>query len=173
MKYHTARALEKLPVTRSQAWMRVFATAPLILYPAGCILLLLIDEREGFSWIELAGFSPILLSMIAFICVLPSYFSRITRDSKCSLDEYELDLRRRAMTFAYQAFGGLTLIGLMYLQIASDAAANPDSRLYGVWVPDNGDHWSAIIWGAILYALLLPTTYLAWTTAPPPEEDEA
>ncbi len=172
MKYQTARALEKLPLSRSQPWMRVFATAPLILYPAGCVLLLLINEREGFSWIELAGFSPILLSMICFIFILPSYFSRITTESGCKLDEYELDLRRRAMTFAYQAFGGLTLIGLMYVQIATDAAANPDSRLHGIWLPKTGDHWSAILWGAILCALLLPTTYLAWTTAPPLEEED-
>jgi hypothetical protein len=152
----------------SPGWMRLFATAPLILYPIGCVARLLVGGREGFAWIELAAFSPILLGMICFALIAPTYFQRINSDSKSKLDEYEIDLRRRAHTFAYKVFATLVLLGVLYLSVVTDA-----EKLSWMWKPSTEDHWEALLWGVILYTMLLPTTYLAWTVSPPPEGGEA
>lgn len=168
MIFHTRPGHRNASRIWSPAWMRLFATAPLLLYPIGCVAMLLVGERDGFAWIEVAAFSPIILSLICFVLIAPNYFQRISSDSKCKLDEYEIDLRRRAHTFAYQAFGGLVMLGLLYFYVVTDA-----EKLSWMWQPSTEDHWQAILCGAILYTLLLPTAYLAWTVSPPMEEDEA
>lgn len=72
------------------------------------------------------------------------------------------------MTFAYQAFGGRPLIGLLYLSVVTDA-----ENLSWMRKPSTEDHWEVLLWGGVLYTVRLPTAYLAWTVSPPPEEDGA
>lgn len=153
---------------RSPALMRLATGAVLILYPAGCLVRLVWGGAPptGASVIaDIAGLGLILAALLAFALVAPSSLQRIVGEQASALDEFELDLRRRANAFAYQVFAALTLLGLIYMAIASDA-----ERLT-LWTPSNFDHWNALIWGALLLCFVLPTAYLAWT-APAPIADE-
>jgi hypothetical protein len=77
-----------------------------------------------------------------------------------------MDLRRLANAVAYQIFAGLTLIGLLYMGVATSA------ERITLWTPSVFDHWEAIIWGALLYAFILPTTVLAWIAPAPMSEED-
>lgn len=157
----------------SPGWMRVLTTAPLILYPLGCIVRLVNDPATSPVWLWIAGLGPLLAALACCVLIAPSQIQRITAEAQSELDERELELRRRAMSVAYQSFAAIVLAALFYLQVASDAAANPASLFHGLWRPMLGDHWMAIFGGAFLYIVLLPSAYLAWTTTPPPADDEA
>ncbi|XBQ17489.1 MAG: hypothetical protein ABL308_06305 [Oceanicaulis sp.] len=141
------------------AWiMRLATTAALTLYPAGCVA-----HLYGSS---LAGYGLMVGALIAFIVIAPSSMQRIVGEETKLLDEMELDLRRRAHAFAYQVFGALTLVGILYMGIASDA-----TRIE-LWAPSTWDHWSALLWGAIIWSVVLPTAYLAWAGPAPVAEEE-
>ena len=148
--------------------MRLFATAPLVLYPFGCVVRLNHPPESAPLALWIAGLAPIMLALLCFALITPTYFQRVNSDNQRKLDEYEIDLRRRAHTFAYQVFVGFVMLGLFYLYVVTDA-----EKLSWVWTPSTEDHWKAILWGVILYSLLLPTAYLAWTVSPPPQEDDA
>ncbi|HIG23743.1 MAG TPA: hypothetical protein EYG02_03530 [Henriciella marina] len=144
----------------SQTLTRILATLPLIAYPAGCILMLNANDRVA---IEIAGFALILVALIGFAMIAPSWIQRITGEEKVKLDEFEMDVRRRAYSAAYHGFTALALIFVVYLGIVSDAQA----KLGWLWTPTTFDHWNAIFWGAFLYATLLPTVWIAWTVRAP------
>jgi hypothetical protein len=153
----------------SRSIMRVVTSLALVAYPAGCMVRLLMPDtspQPGLTTGEIIGFALILVSLASFVMILPSNLQRIIADEKAKLDEFELDLRRRANGFAYQFFGSMTLIGILYMSIAVDT-----NRL-SLWVPTSYDHWNAIMWGAVLYAVTLPTAYLAWFGPKPIMEEE-
>ncbi len=145
--------------------LRALTTVPLLAYPAGCIIRL--NAAEAVI-ADIAGFALILLALFCVALVVPSYFQRIVGDEKQNLDEFEMDLRRRAYTAAYQGFSALTLIFVMYFGIAADA----QEKLPWLWTPSNFDHWNAIFWGGFLYTVLLPTAWIAWFVGAPAQEEE-
>lgn len=158
---------DKRPVHWNPGLMRFATTAPLFLYPLGCILMLVIGPREGFSWIELVGFVPIILSLLLMALVVPTYIQRLTGEVAKDLDEFEMDQRRKATTFAYRVFTIMVVLAFFYMDIVSDAA-----KLQWMWRPSSEGHWTALFWAAILYAILLPSAYLAWTLKPAPADEE-
>ncbi|MEO0466251.1 MAG: hypothetical protein AAF216_06890 [Pseudomonadota bacterium] len=129
-------------------------------------LLLLGTDYPGLHPLYLIGFVTILVALICFVLLMPSYLQRISGEEICLLDEFELDMRRRAHTFAHHLFGGMTLLGLFYMFLVTDA-----ERLSGLWRPTTGDRWNSIFWGALLIVLTLPSAYLAWKM-PTPLTDE-
>lgn len=153
---------------RSPALMRLSTGAVLVLYPAGCLVRLVwggAPATEASVIADMVGLGLILAALAAFAIVAPSSLQRIVGEQAGALDEFELDLRRRANAFAYQVFAALTLLGLIYMAVASDAGR------FALWTPGSSDHWNALIWGALLVCFVLPTAYLAWT-APAPIADE-
>lgn len=157
------------PTLWNPARMRFLTTAPLVLYPFGCLALLILGtERPGPHLLDIIGFVPIILALACFIFLMPSYLQRVAGEEVSQLDEFELDMRRRAHTFAHHIFGGLTLLGLFYMFVVSDA-----ERLSGLWRPTTGEHWNAIFGGALLAVLTLPSAYLAWKMPPPAAEEPA
>ncbi|MEO1039161.1 MAG: hypothetical protein AAFX09_06410 [Pseudomonadota bacterium] len=156
---------------RSADLMRLATSVALIAYPLGCLIQLIFPDTSpeaGLSWGEGGGFALIILALFAFVIIAPSQLQRITGEEAKALDEFEINLRRRAYTFAYQVFAAIVLVGILYTAIAVDTL---DSDRFTLWVPTSYDHWNAVFWGAVLYAFVLPTAYLAWT-APAPIEDE-
>lgn len=164
---------EKLAILyTSRSGIRIATTTALIAYPLGCIAFLLLPDRFDFI-----GGGLLILAFLGFAYTLPSYIQRVALmpqvlrfvDKDCQLDELEIDLRRRAQAFAYQVFSILVLGGIMYLVIASDRA---NSEASDIWMPAVDDHWLAILFGALFYALLLPLAYLAWRMPKPVVDDE-
>lgn len=155
---------------RSTFGMRLASALALIAYPlGGAAVIAAPDAAEtGLVLGEAVWLGCLLLTIASLVWMAPSYLQRIAGDEAKNLDEFELDLRRRAYAFAYQAFAALTLAGLIYLASALDFM---DGRGIELWRPQTFDHWNAIIWGTILYAFVLPTAYLAWA-APAPELEE-
>ncbi len=148
-----------------QVWaMRLLATAPLALYPLGGVILLLdVDPQylfARFSVLEAVGFGLIIAALISFSLIASSRLTRSTQGAitAAALDERELALRRRAQSIAYQIFVVLSLVTLLYLGLAFDS-----ERL---WRPAEWSHWSALLWGGIVYGMLLPTAAAAWLTKP-------
>lgn len=156
----------------SQCAIRTAVTTALVAYPLGCLAMLLLPDK----W-EIVGGSLIVVSAIAFICALPSSLSRIAFvpqvfrfvDGTNPLDELEAELRRRSQAFAFQVFSVLALGGIMYLVVASDRVNAGEGNL---WLPRVDDHWLAILFGALIYVLLLPLAYLAWKLPKPVVDDD-
>lgn len=134
--------------------VRALTAYALAAYPVGGVIMLISEAAEN-PWLAMAGLAVIVSAIAACFGFIGGAFQRITGDVESGLDERELDQRRRAQAFAYQAFGALTMFALIYLAIASDK---------GLWVPASYDAWNAVWWGALLYLLTLPTAFLAWTT---------
>ena len=103
---------------------------------------------------QLFGFGLILVSLAAAAPVFGSYVQRIIAEQPSRLDEFELQLRQRAMSKAYALFTGLALLAVLYAGIATDA---------DLWVPSDFDGFNGLFWGGFLYATLLPTACLAWS----------
>lgn len=147
---------------RSRATMRVATLAALIAYPAGCVMQLLFPDttpEPGLTAGEIAGFGLLAISLLAFCFIAPSWLQRIVGEQTKLLDEFEMDLRRRAYTFSYSVFASLAALFAIYMALSVDLAASGKLQL---WTPTTYDHWNAIFWGAMLYAFVLPTTWLAW-----------
>ena len=157
------------PMHVSRWMMRGLTGFVLLAYPAGAIIQLIMPDttpEPGLTPGEIADYGLIVLALLAFAFIAPSSLQRIVGEQTKNLDEFELDMRRRANALAYQMFTMLTLVGLLYFGIASD------SERLDLWMPSSFDHWNAIIWAAILYAFVLPTAVLAWIApAPVCEED--
>ncbi|MGJ3233054.1 MAG: hypothetical protein ACFE0P_14785 [Oceanicaulis sp.] len=169
MSFYYRKAGSK-PWNVPRAMMRVLTLAALTAYPAGAITMLVFPDdtpAPGLLMGEIAGLGLILAALACFAVIAPSSLQRIVGEQAKHLDEFELDLRRRANAMAYQIFAGLTLLGLIYFGIAMDGEEG-----YRFWAPSTFDHWNAIIWGAILYAFVLPTAVLAWIAPAPVAEEE-
>jgi len=157
--------------SRSPAMMKLATSIALLAYPLGCFIQLAFPDTTEASDIqfgEVFGFLLVVTSLFAFATFAASSFQRIVGDETDKLDEFEMDLRRKAQAFSYQVFASLTLIGIIYLGVASDLF---DSDRLTLWHPQTYEHWNALFWGAALYAFVLPTAYLAWTMPAAPEDE--
>jgi hypothetical protein len=105
----------------------------------------------------LAGYSLILLALVAYAPLIGTSLQRIVGEETKLLDEYELRLRGRALSRAYAAFSGLALLLVIYAAIASDK---------GLWVPSSYDAFNGLFWGVFLYASVIPTAVLSWMVEP-------
>lgn len=148
----------------SIASLRTATVIALAAYPAGAALLAAAGAQHGMNWTRIGGFSLIALSLVAATPVLGSRLQRIVGDQASRLDERETALRHQALGWAYSAFTAMALLAIFYAGVASDA---------GFWVPRGFDAWNGLFWGAFLYATLLPTAFLAWTSREPELEPEA
>jgi len=78
---------------------------------------------------------------------------RIVAEVPSLLDEYELQLRSRAMNLAYGGFIGLGLLGVVCSATATD---------HGGWIPHTCEEFNGLIWGVCLYAIVIPVAALSW-----------
>lgn len=129
-------------------------------YPAGCILRLTGGDDPTGRTMSLVGTLLILMAAAAFFAIGASSLQRIMQDKESALDEREISIRRKAHERAYTTFAALTLLGLMYMEIAGDLAANKN---IAIWRPSLGDHWNAVFWAALFLSLTLPAAYEAFT----------
>jgi hypothetical protein len=131
--------------------IRTLTAVALTAYPAGAITYAFApDGLPAF----IIGFGLILVSLVAATPVLGSRLQRIVADESKQLDEMEMHLRQRALSWSYSVLSAALLLMVMYGAIAEDV---------GGWTPDSYEHWNGIFWGAFLYVTLLPATRLAWT----------
>ena len=163
--YYRGKNDRKAP--RSRAVMRIATLTALVAYPAGCAVHVMFPDttpEPGLTPGEIVGFTLIGLSVLAFALIAPSWMQRIVGEEKKRLDEFELDLRARAYAFGYQVFAALTVLFAIYMALSIDLV---DSGKLNLWTPTTYDHWNAIFWGAMLYAFVLPTAWLAWAGPAP------
>ena len=157
----------------SRRGIRTASLTGLISYPLGCLAMLLLPS--SLEWI---GGIFLGLAVLSFAYTLPSYVRRVAFlphslrlvDRECALDELELELRRRAQAFSFQVFSILVVAGIMYLTIASDQV---NAGTANMWMPQVDDHWLAILFGTLLFVVLLPVTYLAWRMPEPVIDNES
>jgi hypothetical protein len=143
----------------SGATLRLLTSLALVAYPAGAAMVAASGGgRAGLLSLKILGLALILLAVVAATPVLGSRLQRIVGDNARELDEMELQLRFKALSWGYSAFTALALLAIVYAGIATDT---------GLWLPRSFDAWNALFWGALLYAILLPTAFLAWTLKDP------
>lgn len=135
---------------QSVAGLRTLVLATLAAYPAGALVRTFGPDTLA---VQGAGFALIAASLLGFILLARTRLNRIVGEQLSALDEYERDMRARAMETAYHLLGLILLFGMIYLAIASDA---------GLWVPSGYDQWNGLFWGLFLTANLLPTAVLAF-----------
>lgn len=92
-----------------------------------------------------------------------SRLQRIVAEQSEQLDEMEMQLRHRALSWSYSVLSGGVLLLVIYGAIAAD---------FGGWVPTTYDEWNGLFWGLFLYVTLLPTARLAWTMDPGGDEED-
>lgn len=124
-------------------------------------------ELQNSKGLEFTGLGLVTLSVLCFAIIVSTGLQRITFNSKHKLDELELSLRQKAYSRAYHVLGVIVLLGLFYLDVASDTESTMD-----LWTPSVGDHWQMILWGGILYTMVLPTALLAWSMPTEEVEDD-
>lgn len=156
---------------RSNTVMRLATLTALGAYPIGVTIQLVFPDttpQPGLTGGEIAGFGFIILALLAFCIIAPSHLQRIVGEEAKHLDEFEMDLRRKSYAFAYWVFSALAVLSVIYMGLAADME---DSARFQLWTPTTYDHWNAVFWGAILYAVVLPTAYLAWAGPTPLDDD--
>ena len=144
---------------RSVRFVRSASTVALVAYPAGALTLALGPDSLANSVI---GYGLILISLICVALLSGSSAQRIVAEETKQLDEFELQLRYRAIGTAYTIMSVLALCGVIYAAIASDK---------GGWVPTSFDEYNGLFWGVFLYAFTLPTACLAWRLDRSTEQD--
>lgn len=143
--------------SRSLASVRTIVVATLAAYPVGGLLQVLGPDTLGT---QLTGLLLILASFAGLAVLAGTRVARVTGEVADLLDEYERDLRARAMETSYQLFASLVLVGIIYLALASD---------FGWWLPAGYGQWNAVFWLVFLCASVVPTAVLAFTL--PSDED--
>lgn len=138
--------------------LRTLTVVALVAYPAGALVRLLAPELVGL----VLGFGLILVSLCAAAPVIGSRLQRIVGDEGKQLDEMEMMLRHRALSWSYGVLSGALLLMLIYGAVAADT---------GAWLPATYEEWNGLFWGAFLYLTLLPTARLAWTMDPADEAE--
>jgi len=118
----------------------VLTLVALAAYPAGAILRLAAPETAAGEMIALiGGFGLILLALIAAAMVMGSRLQRIVGEEAKQLDEMEMHLRHKALSWSYAVLSVVLMLALFYAGVATDG---------GWWLPSTYDHWSGIFWGA-------------------------
>ena len=146
----------------SVATLRTLTMVSLAAYPAGAVIMAAGGDGSGGMFpFELAGLGLIALALVAAAPVLGSRLQRIVGDTTVELDEMEMQLRYKALSWGYYAFTAAVLLAIFYAGVASDT---------GLWLPRGFDAWNGLFWGVFLYASLLPTAFLAWTVKDPEPE---
>lgn len=106
----------------------------------------------GLAWAVLVG--AIGLAVLLSAATLYLFRRSMAQSPDAMLDERQVRIRDRAYLAAYQVFAGITLIGLLVLGIGGDALDAPVTLTFDVMQP--------LIWGAILYGMILPSAVVAW-----------
>lgn len=135
------------PISISSA--RFFSLASLVAYPVGAFVL---HQSRSLPQ-SIAGYGLVLASLICVAFLIKSSLQRIVAEVPAMLDEYELQLRSRAMNLSYAGFTALALLGVIYSAIASD---------HGAWVPVTYEEFNGLFWGVFLYAVVIPVAVLSW-----------
>ena len=157
---------------RSNTAMRIATAVALVGYPVGGMIHVLFPDltpESGLTGGEIAGFAFMIASLLAFCVIAPSNLQRILGEERKHLDEFEMDQRRKSYTFGYWVLSALVALFAIYMALGADTDG---SGVITLWVPTTYDHWNVIFWGAMLYAVVLPTTYLAWAGPAPLDEEE-
>ncbi len=150
--YH--RALPKRLSNVSHANLRALTAAALSAYPSIIISMRVIGSGEGVQVHDLIAAVLLLVVFAIAVVVTGSEAHALFGKAAVELDERELAVRSEVQSRAYFLFTATVLIALVYAFFVSTETA---------WLPSSREDWMALLWGAILYAVLLPTTILAWT----------
>jgi len=148
----------------STPMVRTLLIALYVFYPLGCILQLGPDTPGSGVAASIAGLAMIVAAFAIFIVLAGSSLQRQTQEPENLLDEREREERNRASFQAHSVFSGIVLIGVLYMMLTTDMAANGKLQL---WQPTDGSHWNAIFGGLILLSFTLPGAVLAFGKAPP------
>lgn len=143
----------------SRQTVRALLVSLYVLYPAGCILQLLPVNAEAGKWLSVIGLLLVLGALIIFAVLAGSSLQRQIQEPESELDERESAERNRAAFQAHSVFSAVVLMGVMYMMITTDLAANDKLHL---WRPMDGAHWNAIFGGLILLSFTLPGAFLAF-----------
>ena len=138
---------------------RLATSLALICYPPGAYLL-----GAGINLpAKIAGALLLLIALFSACYLVNTSVQRIVGEQPRFLDEFEMQLRLRAMESAYATITIIALLALIYFAIASE------TRL---WVPRTYDGYNGLFWGAFLYSWILPTAFVAWRIEEPEEAAE-
>lgn len=141
--------------------VRLLATVALLGSPAAVVIRALGPGTTDGSANEIASLTVMMISLLAAAAVFGSRLHRITGEKAKGLDEMELQLRHNALATSYFALAAIVMLAGLYAQIAAMAE---------LWLPRNRSDWNAVFLCLFLYALLLPTTVLAWRMKEEKEE---
>lgn len=105
------------------------------------------------DWLEIFGLVLIAAAALATLPIWSSRLFKIASNEKVKLDEFEMQMRLRSITSAYQFLALLVILFMGYILIANDV---------GLWLPNAEDHLNGFFWGFMLYSLILPVLILSW-----------
>jgi uncharacterized membrane protein len=106
----------------------------------------------GIAW----GATVAAIGLVVILSAAQLYLFRrsMAQSPDALLDERQVRIRDRAYLVAYQVFAALTMLGLIVVGIGSDALDRPVVVDFDVVQP--------LIWGAVLYGIVMPSAVVAW-----------
>lgn len=158
----SATKTQSVTSSRTLMRLRLSSLAALGLYPIGASLKLAYSGA-ALSAPALVGGALVALGVIGWVMVLASAYYRITFVGAPDLDEREIAERADAFQCAYIGLGLLAVVGVFYLMMADLAEEGWSAAL---WTPDSSGDWRAILFGVLIYVMVLPASMLIWRARP-------
>ena len=122
--------------------------------------LVLRDVLPGIAWAAVVAILGLAVLLSAY--ALYAFRRSMAQAPDDQLDERQVRVRDRAYLDSYRVFSALTLLGLLLFGILPDVLDRPLEVTYETVQP--------LLWGALLYSLVLPSAFVAWAEPELPVE---
>jgi ABC-type multidrug transport system permease subunit len=131
-------------------------------YVAGAILGH-ISRTHHSTLLAVASFAVLAAAMAGALTVFyrTGYWTWVF-GREANVDERQKAVRNLVYGYCYALYFALSLVAVLYCEIASDAHW---------WLPNRNLDADWIFWGVLAYGLTLPSAMLAWVDQPPPDEE--
>jgi hypothetical protein len=132
--------------------VRRLSTFALVGYPIGFLMFVLGGDARPAGPLTVIGVTVMLACFVAALLVIPTGVQRIAAGVEQGLDEFQLTARLKAQSQAYRWFSGGIFLLVAYANVAS---------IFGLTFTTAGNAMSAIVFGVLTYATVLPAWFLA------------
>jgi len=110
---------------------------------------------DNYQFIEIAGLGILAILLVGTFIYLYVNINlwNLGNAPDNDLGESQIKVRNESYRYSYIVIATLLLLGVICMAIAFDA---------GLWFPSTYEEGNAIVWGAILLTMTLPSAIIAW-----------
>jgi len=122
-----------------------------------------ISRTHHSTLLAVAAFATLALAVAGALAVFyrTGYWTWVF-GAESNVDERQKAVRNLVYGYCYAVYFALSLVAVLYCEIATDAHW---------WLPNRNLDAEWIFWGVMALGLTLPSAMLAWVDQPPPDEE--